>query len=660
MEPSETTAPGRRTSSALSACEQCQGVFPVMDMRAHERRMYCRACHRKAGGVDPVLGPPAPLPVAGGGEAAQAPHVSPVAPDAEAQLFAEYADLRQRLERDPDDLDSQRRAGELTSRLGLLLECAEHYRACVRLAPGDDQLVMRLENVELTLRRNGELAPSGPDPAEARIPAEARPFWTEPRSVLAYPFEGRGPSLMIVAGLFFGGLHVIASVNVIGFVIVACLAGYVGAYLFEIINSTAAGQKQPPDFPEPASVLESYVYPLLSILSCLTISYAPCVLAAWLVVRDIAPVWLAAPLFLSGAVFGTFVFPMTLIVKALFQDIAQVVKPGLVFGSIARILPDYMAGFVATCAIWIAYAVASTAVFFALTITLGRPTPDALFEMDAARLVAWIFHTVVTWPLLLYCVLLQGHLLGRLYRQGLRRLAWFVPPTEDTRRAARMSVGLGVAGAAAALLLSGTLWLGYMVLERTVGNPAGLSLMQSAPIGPGAELTYYWEHTDGARGLTVYSFEAVGEEEARLIATTELVGDVNAGISRQEIGVFERGSGEMTSISRAWVPSGVPLQAVGEHVSLYGPRSAHKGGSYINGWPVRGVARHRDTWDAYKVHDPDSTSTLFFDSATGIYVGRRLVGVGFVLDEWLVRSRGIEGLTDGPEPRAQFELLDQR
>ena len=49
-------------------------------------------------------------------------------------------------------------------------------------------------------------------------------FWAEPLDVLAYPFQGRGPSLMAVAGLFFGVLNVIASVNPIGFAIVAGMA----------------------------------------------------------------------------------------------------------------------------------------------------------------------------------------------------------------------------------------------------------------------------------------------------------------------------------------------------------------------------------------------------------------------------------------------------
>jgi hypothetical protein len=459
--------------------------------------------------------------------------------------------------------------------------------------------------------------------------------------VLAYPFRGRGTSLMIVAGLFFGGTMVIAQINLIGLLIVVCVVGYIAAYLLDVISSSAAGKTQPPDFPEPTSFLESYLFPFFSLLTCIAVAYSPCIVLGWMMLNGWLGVGFGSVLFLMGIAFGTFVLPMTLMLKSLFQDIAVIVRPGLLFGSIGRILPDYFAAFIAICVTWAAYVGASALLFLILTVTLGRPTGDAMLEADASRVIAWVLQTVVTWPLLLYALLLQGHLLGRLYRQGLRRLAWFHPPTEATVRAQRLSAGIAAAGLAAALLMCGTLYGGWLVYAHVAGNPNGFTFAQTAPIQPGAELGYVWQHTDGEIGLSIYRFSDAGDGQILVTCTTETLGE-NAGVTTQTVGTFSGSSGIYESVNRAWLSTGTPQQAEGQHTIFYGPTSASKGDTYLNDWPCRGETRWHDTWNVWKVHDKYTTSTLHYDQDTGIYTGRRLVGIGYVVEEVLVYAKGVD------------------
>ena len=205
----------------------------------------------------------------------------------------------------------------------------------------------------------------------------------------------------------------------------------------------------------------------------------------------------------------------------------------------------------------------------------------------------------------------------------------------------------------APLMLSGVLWVGYLVAQRMAGTPTALAFLQESPLRPGTRLTYYWEHSDGARGIVQYRFEDAGEPMVRILADAQIVGDRPEVYKGIDVGTFDVRSGLLDGASSPWELGGHPAQRAGEHLALYGPRGASVGSPYINEWTVRGRERFRDTWDAWKVHDSESTATRYFDTATGVYVGRRLVGVGYTVDEWLVEATGPGGGT-GPGPGVAF------
>ena len=67
---------------------------------------------------------------------------------------------------------------------------------------------------------------------------------------------------------------------------------------------------------------------------------------------------------------------------------------------------------------------------------------------------------------------------------------------------------------------------------------------------------------------------------------------------------------------------------------------------------------YQGSWLAWKVHDNYTTSDLYYDHETGVYVGRRLQGVGYSVIEWLVASKGIDGLVAGPRPPHRFTMME--
>lgn len=640
-------------SGYLEPCARCAANFPIVEMRAHRMQMLCKGCFRMVA-VDPVHGPPPPVACIDGQDAHDAAPREEI--DTSGGLWPAYTELRRRIDAGENGVALRKEAGRLASQLGLHFEAVEHYRHAVVLDPHDEMLANTLENVQRAMAKSDLMSDAAPRAAEERlrkIPEEAPPFWMRLDRVVTYPLRGRGLGVVLVGGICFGFGEVIARVNIIfGWLVYVGLIGYVAGYLFEVINSSAAGKDQPPDMPEPASFLESYLFPFFSFVGCLCLAYLPAILSGYMMFKGWIPPVVGGVLMAAGAVFGIFVFPMTLTVQSMFQSMTEAANYKLVFGSIGRILPDYILAFAAICAAWIAYAVGYTGSMLALGATLGLPTADAFLATDGTRLVSWVLHTVLTWPLFLYVWLFQGHVLGRLYRQGVRRLAWFVPPTEETARARRLSAGVAVAGMIAGVLVCAAAWGAWALIGagQWLGGKGMLQVGRTSecPLPRGSKLTYFWQHTDGMAGLSTFDFYGVDDETLRVRVSSVTAGDFDSGPTTSIVGEIDSTSGLMTQSEtfRQWGTLIHPTPGI--HNWFYGPKDVDEGDDFVNGWEVRSEVVYRDTWDAVRVHDPVSTTDFYYDRRTGVLVGRVFKGVGFSISEYLVSAQGVPGLRNGP------------
>lgn len=571
----------------------------------------------------------------------------------QTDAFAEYAALRQRIDAGEDTLEVRRRAAEIAAHLNFTLEALEHYERCAALDPSDLRMQMVLENVR---RSAGVLTArdDAPTPqAEGRVAKESAPFWERLGDVLAWPLRGNGKGVLLVGGACFGVLQVLGAFNVYGWLIGIGLWGYIASYFFSVINVSARGRTSPPDLPESGYLLETYVFPFFTFLSCGVIAYLPFLLSLYVAAKGWLPPALVVAVAVLTFVLGAFVFPMVLLVCTMYQSLSEAANPGNVFGSIGRVLPDYLACYVALAVVWTACGVAHAALWFGFYLTLGAPTPDAVLSFDGVRVLSWLLYTLVSWPLFLYCWMLQGHLLGSLYAQGLQRLAWFVRPTDATLRARKMSTALWCGAGAAALLMCGVVWGAATLLRANGGRFGATAMLETCPVRNGSSLTYFWEHTDGGAGLTTYTFLGLPDGTLRVKAVTRWP-DRSLPPTSDDVGVFDPASGAWLSAPRMGDGGGTIEGYPAEHVPFYGPKRASVGSTFVDDWPVRANVRWQDAWQAWKVTHPRTTAELYFDAASGVLVGRRMGGVGFVSTQWLVAAQNVPGVTPGPAPTYDF------
>ncbi len=568
--------------------------------------------------------------------------------------FQRYTQLREELNTSPHDPRRLAEAAQLAEDLNMTLEAHELWRQCRHVDPRNPVAAQRVASLERRAAATGETGvarQSFDKPREQ--PPESPPFWTDLAQVVSYPFRGRGPAVFFTAAAFFAAGEIVATFNIFfGAFVMLCLFGYLAAWHFDVVSKTAANKDGLADFPELVTVIDSCVLPLCSMIGCFLFSFAPTLVLAVLTWRGALSAETGSLLVLLSIVPCAFVFPMSLMIRALMQSTGEAMTPARVYGSIGRILPDYLAAFVTLSALWFVWALARIAVLLGISMTFGRPTADAVINLDYARIAGWLLYTALVWPMLLYAWSVQGHLVGCLYRQSYKRLAWFVAAGAETARARRMSSVFALAGAGGAVLLVAGGWA-TMAMWRSGGDVT--ASRGDSPLVAGTTLTYYWENTDGPAGLATYRFAAQGS--GRLHVTAEYARAGDWGVSRTKgavalmdakSGAVVRGDGEEGGLNQR--------ERAGRHTRFFGPKSGSLNSAYVNEWPVRGETRFKDTWNCWLVIDPETTAELYYDKATGVLVGRKFAGVGYTITEWL---SGVSGLKRPPATVPQNRRFEQ-
>lgn len=554
--------------------------------------------------------------------------------------FQRYAKLREELTTSPHDPRRLAEAAQIAEDLNLTIEALELWRQCQRVDSKNAVAAQRVASLQRRAAATGETGASRQSFDKPREqPPESPPFWTDFGRVLSYPFLGRGPAIFFTASAFFAAGEIAATFNIFfGGVIMLCLFGYMAAWHFDVASRTAAHKDGLAEFPEIVTVIDSCVVPLFSMLGCLLFSFAPTIVLAILTAQDVLPSGVGGFLTLVSIVPCAFVFPMSVMVRALTETTGDAMSPSRVYGSIGRILPDYLIAFVSLSTLWFAWAIARIALTFAVSMTFGRPTADAVFNVDVVRIIGWLVYTALVWPVLLYAWCVQGHLLGCLYRQSYKRLAWFVPAGTETARARRMSSVYALAGAGGAVLLLGGGWA-TMAMWRSASEAS--PTRGDSPLAAGVTLAYFWENTDGPAGLSTYRFS--GGKDGQLQVSGEYARIGEWGVSRTtgtaavldaKSGAVVHGDGEETAFDLH--------ELTGRHTRFFGPRKASVNSSYVNEWPVRAETRFKDTWNCWVVVEPATTAELYYDKASGILVGRKFSGIGYSITEWLSGATGLK------------------
>jgi len=214
----------------------------------------------------------------------------------------------------------------------------------------------------------------------------------------SYPFLGPGKYMILVAAIVLSVLDFLAQwmLGIVALFAWLLVTAYVYAYLFKVIGRSAAGDDQPPDWPDVTT--EEVWRPLYLCLVTTVFAMLPCIAyLVWSVWEDEYD----GGVMLALAIPGLIYLPMALLSVSL-HDTPRALSPLLVIRSIVKVLPSY----IPACA-----------------LLMGVVYWESRMSDVVARLT--FIGTLLSNALWLYLVMVVGHVLGLIYLHNERRLGWF-------------------------------------------------------------------------------------------------------------------------------------------------------------------------------------------------------------------------------------------
>jgi len=211
---------------------------------------------------------------------------------------------------------------------------------------------------------------------------------------LLYPFRGSGYILLIAGTAFF---YLLGSLPLIGLL----LAGYLFAYAKSIITSTAAGGKDPPDWPDFSSWKDDILLPYLQMAALVVLYFGPAFVLRWWRPGTESQAHLA---FLAALGFGALFAPMGMLALAMFDTVAAL-NPIALTWSILRVPLHYL--------------VAAAA--FETVVLLYWFAAAALQELVPVPFVPGLIASFLN----LYVVSVGMRILGLLYVSNQDKFGWF-------------------------------------------------------------------------------------------------------------------------------------------------------------------------------------------------------------------------------------------
>ena len=230
-----------------------------------------------------------------------------------------------------------------------------------------------------------------------------RNFFRRLPGAFIYPFRGTGVILLLIGGFFFGGFRFVRFLysGVFGLLITVAVIGYLNAFMLSIINSTANGKDELPDWPGFTDFSTDIVHPYFLVLGVFAVSAFPLIAfigSAWYFALGPAIV-LPVGLALTGL--AALYYPMGLLAVAMYDD-ASGLSPAVVFPAMFKAPAAYLVACV---------VLGLVLVLRGLSATLLAQIPVAGFLLDG--LVSF------------YLIVVGMRILGLLYFANEERFGWF-------------------------------------------------------------------------------------------------------------------------------------------------------------------------------------------------------------------------------------------
>ncbi len=210
---------------------------------------------------------------------------------------------------------------------------------------------------------------------------------------LSYPFRGGGIFIMITGTITAMILQFATIVPLIGLLALVLFYGYFTAYYYQILQRTATGGDQEPEWPDLSEFFDDMIRPVFQVLGVLIISNLLWLLALWQFGEGSIVTLIAEGI-------GMFYFPMAILGVVILGHIGGA-NPILIIPSIMRSFSAY--ALVAAIAIALPFALNAL-----LNLTQGTP------------FIGWGVSTLFG----LYFITVHARLLGLFYRKNEAKLDW--------------------------------------------------------------------------------------------------------------------------------------------------------------------------------------------------------------------------------------------
>ncbi len=234
-------------------------------------------------------------------------------------------------------------------------------------------------------------------------------YLSELPKVAAYPFRGNGKFMLLTTAIFFGLLDLLSYADIgaiVAFIFGSLYGVCIYAYMVDIVRSSAAGDTDPPPWPE--KIFYNSFLVVCTAAACL----GPwAILSIWyLVTKDSSvggsrPAWLSGWLVWAAGLAGLACLPMAFLSVSLEVSLRGL-NPARVIPSIVRVFPSYAIALVllfATLFVWYYWSYAMKAYLPRVPMLSGAVGAGGG----------------------LYLQLVLMRMIGLMYRAQEKRLGWY-------------------------------------------------------------------------------------------------------------------------------------------------------------------------------------------------------------------------------------------
>lgn len=273
------------------------------------------------------------------------------------------------------------------------LVCGRCGKQACKQCTKQQKLGMNL--VDFCLSCGGQCKKMSQAKKEAAIAAERpKSYKAAVSGSLGYPFRGNGLTTLICGSIFCTVIDFLAGFTLIYLIpLMVILYGYLFAYMQKIVVTSAAGDSDPPDWPEVSDIHQDIVQPFLQLLFTLAVSFIPA-LVVWVMIGALAGQFML--------LLGMIYFPMALLGVAM-SDSYGALNPIFVLSSVMRAPGDY----VMTC------------LSFGAVVFLRVFVHGAIDEIGIPFLPFLVY-----WIIFLVALMIQMRILGMFYFLNRNRLGW--------------------------------------------------------------------------------------------------------------------------------------------------------------------------------------------------------------------------------------------